>query len=107
MLISNIYHALFESHLTYGITIWGGVPKVQLDDIFKIQKHCVRVLFGDLEEYLNKSCTCVRARPYTGRGSQKLGKEYYCKEHTKPLFNNNDLLAVRNLHTYHCCIEIF
>ena len=89
----TVYHALFESHLTYGITVWGGVSNVWMDEVFKIQKHCVRVLFGDLEMYLDKSRTCVRARPYTGRGSQKLGKEYYCKEHTKKLFNHHNILA--------------
>ena len=103
----TVYHALFESHLTYGITVWGGVSNEWMDEVFKIQKHCVRVLFGDLEMYLDKSRTCVRARPYTGRGSQKLGKEYYCKEHTKKLFNHHNILAVRNLHLYNCCMEIF
>ena len=103
----TVYHALFESHLTYGITVWGGVSKVWMDQVFKIQKHCVRVLFGDLEMYLDKSRTCARVRPYNGRDSQKLGKEYYCKEHTKKLFNHHNILAVRNLHMYNCCMEIF
>ena len=105
---TNIYHALFESHLTYGITVWGGIPETWMDKIFVIQKHCIRVLFGDLNMYLDKFCTCLRVRPlYTGRDSQKLGKSFFCKEHTKRLFNQNDILAVRNLHTYHCCVEIF
>ena len=79
-----------------------------MDEIFKIQKHCVRVLFGDLEMYLEKSRTCVRARPFTGKvSSLKLGKEYFCKEHTKKLFNGQGILAVRNLHLYNCCIEIY
>ena len=104
----TVYHALFESHLTYGITVWGGIKKAWMDKIFKIQKHCVRVLFGDLEMYLEKSRTCVRARPYIGNvSSLKLGKEYFCKEHTKRLFNEQGILAVRNLHLYNCCIEIF
>ena len=103
----TIYHTLFESHLTYGITVWGGISKTWMDDIFKIQKHCVRVLFGDLNMYLEKSCTCARVRPYTGKDSQKLGKEYYCKEHTKKLFNQNEILAAGNLYQYFCCTEIF
>jgi hypothetical protein len=104
----TIYHALFESHLTYGITVWGGLKKTWMEEIFKVQKHCVRVLFGDLEMYLEKSRTCVRARPYTGNvSSLKLGKEYFCKEHTKRLFNAQGILAVRNLHSYHCCLELF
>jgi len=100
----NIYYALFESHLTYGITVWGGVCKTKMEKIFLIQKHCIRILFGDLDAYLDKFCTCARVRPY---GSQKLGATFHCSEHTKPLFSNNNLLAVKNLYTYHCCIEIF
>ena len=103
----TVYHALFESHLSYGITVWGGVSKTWMDQVFKIQKHCIRVLFGDLDMYLDKSRTCARVRPYSGRGSQKLGNEYYCKEHTKKLFNLHNVLAVGNLHLYNCCIEIF
>jgi len=104
----TVYHALFESHLTYGITVWGGIKKAWMDKIFKIQKHCVRVLFGDLEMYLEKSRTCVRARPYIDNvSSLKLGKEYFCKEHTKKLFNKHRILAVRNLHLYNCCVEIY
>ena len=103
----TVYHALFESHLTYGITVWGGISKTWMDEVFKIQKHCIRVLFGDLDMYLDKSRTCVRTRPYTGKDSQKLGKEYYIKEHTKKLFNEHNILAVRNLHIYFCCTEIF
>ena len=57
--------------------------------------------------YLDKFCTCVRVRPYTGKDSQKLGKEYYIKEHTKKLFNKYGILTVRNLHIYFCCIELF
>ena len=57
--------------------------------------------------YLEKSRTCVRVRPYSGRDSQKLGEEYYCKEHTKKLFNQNKILAARNLYQYFCCTEIF
>ena len=103
----TIYHTLFESHLTYGITVWGGISRTWLDDVFKIQKHCIRVLFGDLDMYLEKSRTCVRVRPYSGRDSQKLGEEYYCKEHTKKLFNQNKILAARNLYQYFCCTEVF
>ena len=100
----NIYYALFESHISYGITVWGGVGKTKIEQIFKIQKHCIRVLFGDLEAYLNKFYTCARTRPY---GEQKLGHAFYCKEHTKPLFNETSILTVQNLYAYYCCIETF
>ena len=34
----NIYNALFLSHLTYCITVWGGIPSYKLAKIFSIQK---------------------------------------------------------------------
>ena len=109
----NLYYSLFESHLTYGITVWGGVCKSRLEQIFKIQKHCIRILFGDREAYLDKFLTCVRTRPCCWANekfdyrSQILGADFYCKEHTKNLFNNNKIMTVQNLYNYHACIEMF
>ena len=61
----NIYSSLFESHLGYGITVWGvTLQEKSYDKVFITQKHCIRRLFGNLEFYLNKQATCARARPY-------------------------------------------
>ena len=104
-LYRTIYSALFESHLTYGITAWGGTLKNRSDDkVFITQKHCVRILFGDLEAYLNKFATCARARPFD---SQKLGSSFYKKEHTKPLFNRCKILTVQNIYKLQCINEVF
>ena len=100
----DLYHTLFESHLTYGITVWGGVSNTKLDPLFKAQKKCIRIMFGDKEAYLDKFKTCARARPYE---NQILGSEFYIKEHTKPLFNSNNLMNVYNLYFYHCSTDIF
>ena len=101
----KIYKALFESHLTYGITVWGVALKDQPDDkLFIIQKHCIRVLFGDLDAYLAKTSTCARTRPY---GKQKLGNLYYQKEHTKPIFNRLQLLSVQSLFKYFSISELY
>jgi hypothetical protein len=100
----NLYHTLFESHLTYGLTVWGGVSNNKLLPLFRIQKRCVRILFGDREAYLDKFKTCARTRRY---GEQILGSEFYIKEHSKPLFINKRLMTVYNLYYYHCCMEIF
>ena len=93
----SIYHTLFESHLSYGITVWGGVSQVKLRPLFVAQKHCIRILFGDKQAYLDKFKTSARARPIE---SQKLGQEFYQKERTKPLFNDHSLLTVQNI--YNC-----
>ena len=104
-LYKTIYSALFESHLGYGISVWGVALKDQDDDkLFITQKHCIRILFGNLEAYLDKHSTCARVRPF---GSQKLGSTFYSKEHTKPLFNKHKFLTVQNLFKYRCINEIF
>ena len=89
--------------MTYGISVWGGVSDSKLNKIFTVQKHCIRVLFGDRESYLAKFKTCARVRP---RGSVKLGAEFYSREHTKPLFTEYNL-AVRNLYHYFCTVDVF
>ena len=99
----KIYNALFESHLSYGISVWGVVIKERSNDsIFITQKHCIRILFGDLDSYLDKQSTCARTRPY---GMQKLGHKHFEKEHTKPIFNRLKILTVQNLFKYHCISE--
>ena len=104
-LYRTIYSALFESHLSYGITAWGGTLKNRPDEkLFITQKHCVRILFGNLEAYLNKFATCARARPFE---SQKLGSSFYMKEHTKPLFNRCKILTVQNIYKLQCINEVF
>ena len=40
--------------MTYCITVFGTVSKTCSEKLFKIQKHCIRILFGDLEKYLDK-----------------------------------------------------
>ena len=40
----NLYHTLFESYITYGITVWGSMPDSKLNKLF--------------------NAYCTRARPY-------------------------------------------
>ncbi|MCP4489865.1 MAG: reverse transcriptase family protein, partial [Gammaproteobacteria bacterium] len=103
-LYASLYHTLFESHLSYGISVWGGVPHDKLEKLFVVQKKCIRILFGDSVKYNDKFCTCARARPF---GSQKRGHEFYVKENTKPWFRKLKLLTVHNLYTYYTGLEIF
>ena len=100
----SLYYTLFESHLTYGITVWGGVADSILNPIFVAQKRCIRIMFGDKAAYLDKFKTCVRAR--TG-DFLKLGSEFYMKEHTKPLFNTHEILVTQHLYHYHTILNTF
>ena len=68
------------------------------------QKHCIRVLFGDKQAYLDKFKTCSRARPYP---TQTLGEKFFQLEHCKPLFKKHNILALKNLYTYHTFMETF
>ncbi len=100
----TLYHTLFESHLSYGINVWGNAAKNLMDSLFTIQKHCIRILFGDKEAYLEKFKTCVRAR---APNEHKLGPQFYIKEHTKPLFNKHDLFTVINLYHHRTISDVF
>ena len=98
----DLYHTLFESHLTYCISVWGGASACITNKIFTSQKSCVRILFGDKMKYLEKFRTCARARPYQ---YQCLNVDFFQKEHTKPLFKKHSILAFKNLYTYHTFME--
>ena len=103
-LYKDLYHTLFESHLGFGISVWGGLSNNRLEPIFKTQKKCIRILFGDQEAYSNKFKTCARSRPI---GFQKLGADFYKRESSKPLLCRNAILSVHNLYKYHCLLEMF
>ena len=99
----DLYHTLFESHLVYCISVWGGSSPSKISRLWISQKHCVRVLFGNKEAFLDKFRTCVRARPIN---NQLLGEDFYMREHTKPLFKHHNVLALQNLYTYHTLMEV-
>ena len=58
----SLYHTLFESHINYGISVWGKTCKRNIDTIFRLQKKCTRILFGDLDQFLDKYCTAARTQ---------------------------------------------
>ena len=95
----KIYDALFNSHLSYCISSWGGIPKSKLEGIFLIQKRCMRLLFGSEYSFDHSGYyeTCARVRTYEDHQSKKV----YILEHTKPLFNKYRVLTIFNLYTYH------
>ena len=99
----DLYYTLFESSITYCISVWG-VAQKKLDKIHLIQKKMIRILFGDTEAYKEKFRTCSRTRILE---KQQLGSSFYCKEHTKPLFEKHRILSVHNLYSYHSFMEVF
>ena len=101
----KLYHSLFESHLTYGISAWGGTNKTKLQKIFTIQKRCIRLLFGEKFSFDHKEFyeTCARVRTYLHHNAPK----NFVLEHTKSLFNKHKLLTVHNLHKFFVFSESF
>ena len=86
----SIYHTLFESHLPYCISVWGGAKRKLIEKIFVLQKSAARYIFGDYDSFMDKFKTAARTRAF---GEQYLGQSFYCKEHTKPAFVKNNLLT--------------
>ena len=75
-----------------------------MQPIFRSEKKCIRILFGDKEAYLDKFKTCARSRAY---GYQELTSEFFVKEHSKPLYNKHNLMSAHNLYFYHCVMDTF
>ena len=86
----SIYFSLFESHLSYCITVFGKANRSLTNRLFITQKHCMRILFGDLDKYIDKFKTCARTRPME---SQRLGQDFFKRENTKPLFYKQGILS--------------
>ena len=98
----TIYHSLFQSNLTYGITAWGGVPQYKVNKLFSVQKRCLRLLFGESMSYDHHEYyqTCAGTRTYQSWESY-LNDRQYTLENTKPLFKKHGLLTIHNLHHLH------
>ena len=99
----NIYHTLFESHLSYCISVWGGTKKKLIDRIFTLQKSAIRYILGDYDSFLDKFNTAARTQPF---GEQYLSANFYCKEHMKQLFIKHNILTSQNLFRYMAEIEL-
>ena len=101
----NIYQSLFVSHLTYCISAWGGGGKNKLEKLFRIQKRCIRLLFGNELTFDNSEFydTCARARSFKEHTEPK----DFSLEHTKPIFNDNKLLTIHNLYNKHTFNETY
>jgi hypothetical protein len=101
----KIYNALFKSHLSYCISCWGGISKHKLEKLFVLQKRCVRLLFGNDYTFDHAGFyeTCARVRTY----NEHITEKDYSLEHTKPLFNEREILSVHNLYVQHTVLEVF
>ena len=74
---TSLYHILFESYLSYGVSVWGGAKPSKLQPVFRAQKKAIRVIFR--EKYIDQFKTCVRARPVN---EQKLTSAFFITHQT-------------------------
>ena len=102
--ISSYTTLCLKSHLSYAISVWGGISLNQIKPLFLTQKKCIRIMFGDNEAFFDKFRTCARVR---AKENQKLGLNFYTKESSKPIFKKMKLLTVKNLYRQRCIMEIF
>ena len=101
-LYKSIYHALFESHLTYGISVWGAQSQSVLNDLFTMQKKCLRILFGKNNvNSANCFCFCNYGESGTMINCSKCDEWFHdeCLGLSEADVNNIDI--------FHCpkCIE--
>ena len=117
--IKSVYHSIFESHLLYCISVWGGIPKTHIEKLFRLQKRCLRILFGDYKTYRESNETIItnqiqhnqtvdlNSLTNNSNVNNTNSGNFYQKEHTKPLFVKHEILTIQNAYTYHSCIEVF
>ena len=43
--LQSLYHSLFNSHLSYGMVVWGNAKRIYIDKIKIVQKRALRALF--------------------------------------------------------------
>lgn len=86
--LKQVYSALIESHLTYGIISWGGVSKTKLNELEVIQKLLIKLIFqknlrfSSDELFLETKLFDIR--------------QLYCKVLMQHIFKNPNLINSNN-----------
>ena len=101
----KLYDSLFKLHMNYCISSWGGVSESRLQNIFAVQKRCIRLLFGKKLSFDHAGYyeTCARVRSY----KEQMTPKNYCLEHTKPIFNEHNILNLSNLYVHQTFMSMF
>ena len=65
----------------------------------------IRLLFGKEFSFDHAGFyeTCARVRTY----EEHMAPKVFCQEHTKPIFNECNILTIHNLYVLHTVMELF
>ena len=87
------------------MSCWGGVSEYKLQSLFSLQKRCVRLLFGNVINFDHPEFyeSCARVRTY----KEHIAAKNFQHEHTKLIFNEQNLLILHHLYIYHTFCETF
>ena len=55
----SVYHAIFQSHLMYGITVWGYAPEKSINSLQVLQNKAIRII-GSLRKDTNINSFCIK-----------------------------------------------
>ena len=76
-IISALYFSLIQSHLSYGITCWGGAAPTNLSRLHSLQKRAVGLFPGPLMESYSYNSILMLNNLYHYFGAVKLYKYHY------------------------------
>jgi len=91
----QLYHSLFESHMTYCISVWGGQSFNALSKLFTIQKRCVRMLFSNPDK--KSFCHC------RGKETQSMVQCERCSEWYHYSCVGLSETDIENIDHFFCC----
>ena len=51
-ILRSLYFAIFHSHLSYGLPVWGNADRIYMDNIVKLQNKAIRAIsFADFNAH--------------------------------------------------------
>ena len=102
----SLYHTLFEPHqLSYGISVWGGVPHDKLEKLFVVQKKYICTYY--LVTLNNIMIHFVYLQKHDHAMHRNLAMSCISKTSNCCFVSKKLQVTVHNLYTYYTGLEIF
>ena len=99
----QIYHALVQSHINYGILIWGGSPQKYIETLLKLQKKAMRII-GHKDRLSSCRPLFSKYKILTVTSLYILESSCYAKKSllvkTPPAENKPPIKKVSSIHSY-------